>query len=589
MENLLKARKNNNSLMKLRKDEIKYKLNTKKSNDDNNNQETFTKLYEEHNKRRMNFSWGITKKSVEIISTKNLNIYNEYGQEDEKLNPNNNIKKNEQYKTNKNNNIQSKNMSKRNLQKIKKEKENIDNLLITHIDNLKKNDDNSENNLDENKKNTLFKAEDNTFKRINNKKLKSFKKQKTKNNINIINEEYEEYINGEFNINIFYEGKGQSIKISKEEKFSKCLSSIEKLLFPFHKLNEFDILYKLKSLDINSIKNEKLSDIIDEKNNTATFYLKKKNHNNINNTTVLIENFPSFTDLATELNKFFEKEKRESYFTVDYKGNVCKVSFSESEKAFSLIVFLTKLKKVNPIFKRLKINMDYKLNVVLDVKKLRQKPIKLFLPLINKKSCTIKKDIKKFYNKKLIKINTEKNIINYKSRNDNKINNNNLYFNSMENKTIFKNKTKNKKRYESCLTLGENSIMNNIKSKIIKNKNNDSPIENNFKSNKEIKSRNFLPNYVTMSKSNKNNNIIRKDLNESLSLSEKSEEIEHKPTKLKSTNFIIDLRKSKKKTTNIKNYVNSDDEKSLSPRNKPIKKSNFYNLFMKNLSKNNMD
>ena len=71
---------------------------------------------------------------------------------------------------------------------------------------------------------------------------------------------------------------------------------------------------------------------------------------------------------------------------MNYKGNVCKVSFSESEKAFSLIIYLTKLKKVNPIYKRLKVNMDYKLNVILDIKKLRQKPIKLILPLINKNS-----------------------------------------------------------------------------------------------------------------------------------------------------------------------------------------------------------
>ena len=154
MDNLLISRKKNNALMRLRKDEMKYKLNAKKS--DENNPETFNKLYEDYNKRRNDFSWGITKKSVEIISTKNLNIYSEYGKEDEKLNKNENIKKNEQYKNNKNNKyiiniIQSKNISKRNLQKIKKEKEkeSRDNLLINNIDNLKKNDDNSENDFNE--------------------------------------------------------------------------------------------------------------------------------------------------------------------------------------------------------------------------------------------------------------------------------------------------------------------------------------------------------------------------------------------------------------------------------------------------------
>ena len=565
MDNLLISRKKNNALMRLRKDEMKYKLNAKKS--DENNPETFNKLYEDYNKRRNDFSWGITKKSVEIISTKNLNIYSEYGKEDEKLNKNENIKKNEQYKNNKNNKyiiniIQSKNISKRNLQKIKKEKEkeSRDNLLINNIDNLKKNDDNSENDFnEENAKNILFNSEENKFKIKKNQKIKSFKRQKTKNNINIINEECDEYIGGEFNIHIFYEGKGQLIKISKDENFSKCILLIQKLLFPFHKINDFDILYKLKTLDINSLKNEKISDIIDDTNNTATFYLKKKNLNiDSNNTTVLIENFPSFTDLATELNIFFEKEKRESNFKVDYRGNICKVSFSESEKAFSLIIFLTKLKKINPIFKRLKINMDYKLNVVLDSKKLRQKPIKLILPLINKKSSSIKKNIKNFHNKKLTKINTEKNIINYKSRNDNKIGDKNIYFNSMENKNILNDKSKNKKRYESCLTLGENAIKN-LKAKIKKKKNNNTPLENNFQINtnkdKDIQNRNFLPNYSIMAKSHKNNNIIRKNINDSLNFSEISDEIEPKPNKLKSTNFIIHLKKSKTKNSKVNNFI----------------------------------
>ena len=316
---------------------------------------------------------------------------------------------------------------------------------------------------------------------------------------------------------------------------------------------------------------EKLCDII-ESNGSPAFYLRKKNITKDNkSTTVIIENFPSFTDLATHLNKFFEQQESESNFTVDNKGNICKVSFNDSEKAFSLIVFLTRLKKINPIFKRLKINMDYKLNVVIDPKKQKRKPIKLVLPLINKKSFD---SIKNKKTKKVLgikKLMTLKNINNYKINKDidNKLN---IEFNSTM-------RSRNNKRYESCLTLG-NKELSNFHSKLIKNK---SSLENN---NKYIKN-NFKINYTI--ESEKNRNAFNNNDDEPF-LSEASDEKIFKMSKLKSTNCIIDLnrikniKKNRLKNINLHKY-NNDDEKNISSKTKPKKKSNFYNMIDKDILK----
>ena len=58
---------------------------------------------------------------------------------------------------------------------------------------------------------------------------------------------------------------------------------MQKILFPFHKLSEYDILYKLKVLDIKALYDEKLSNIIDSSDGNATFYLRKKKTDKIKN------------------------------------------------------------------------------------------------------------------------------------------------------------------------------------------------------------------------------------------------------------------------------------------------------------------
>ena len=561
MDNCLKrTKRRNSSLIKLRKGDIKLSASKSKQN----NPESFAGLYEEYLKnRKMKMEQGIiSKKSIEILSSNNLNIFNEFGshnkEESRKLNK---IDENEQSK----NNNGSKNSNQLiNIQKKKLEKkEDNSNDDFGSEDNINKKNMNRKDKPINNNKNKIVVKEKN----------KSFKRKKTKFNIKLNeiqdddedDEENSRESNEEFSLKIFYEGKGFSMKISKKEKFSKCLLAIQKVLFPFYKLNDYDILYKLKILDPKSLSDEILSNIIDDSSNSATFYLRKKikeiskNHKE---TTVLIENFPSFTDLATELNKFFEGEKRESNFTVDYKGSICKVCFSEPEKAFSLIIFLTKLKKINPIYKRLKINMDYKLNVVVDTKKIKQKPMKLILPLINKNSF---KKINKTYDKKILKINTEKNIYNYKSRNENNIINNNTNFNSIP--------TRNTRRYDSCLSLESKIIKNDLKNK-------DSFLDD---FNKKLKNQSNIRKsqvftLASQEISLKNNNS---------KICNDSAELMSRLSKIKSTNFIIDLNKKKKK--DVKTFlINKDENKNLSPEIRP-KKLNYYNLFVKNLSKKYKD
>jgi hypothetical protein len=134
----------------------------------------------------------------------------------------------------------------------------------------------------------------------------------------------------------------------------------------------------------------KLSDIIGEIENnvTPTFLLKKKDNiikKNHQGTSVTIENFPSLTDLAIDLNYFFKKETRESDFIVDYKKNICKVVFSYPEKAFSLVSFLSQLKLQKKIYKRLKVNLDYHIKVITNAKKNKQNQPKIMLPLLKEK------------------------------------------------------------------------------------------------------------------------------------------------------------------------------------------------------------
>ena len=192
----------------------------------------------------------------------------------------------------------------------------------------------------------------------------------------------------EYKIQIYYEGKYIDLTLNKNDKFKKLILLTQKKLFPYHQIVNYDILYKLNKIDIVNSFNVKLADMIGEIENnvTPTFLLMKKDNiikKNRKGTSVIIENFPSLTDLAIDLNYFFKKETRESDFIVDYKKNICKVVFSYPEKAFSLVSFLSQLKLQKPIYKRLKVNLDYHIKVVTNAKKKNQP--KIMLPLLKKK------------------------------------------------------------------------------------------------------------------------------------------------------------------------------------------------------------
>jgi len=589
MYNLLKrSKKRKNTLIKLRKGDIK--IDVKKSKEDG--AEYSSRLYDEYmKKKKLASPIHISKRTVDILSNNKLNIYSEYNNDDTNKNELGDLNQiettliNQPIKKNKRNSLFIINTT----QKEQKEdlNENNNNELKSPKNDLSSDDDAN------NRTNSFFpmkerfkkhkKSNFNTVKKIKSKLLEENEEEENKN------------INESYNIKIFYEGRGMTINISKEDKFSNCLLTMQKILFPFHKLSEYDILYKLNVLDIKSIYDEKLSNIIDSSDGNATFYLRKKKTvkiKNDNGTTVLIENFPSFTDLANELNKFFEKEKRESNFTVDYRGNICKVNFSEAEKAFSLIIYLTKLKKSNPIYKRLKINMNYKLNVVVDAKKLKKKPIKLFLPTINnnnfstnksvslKKTVKIKKDKNKYiYNSNINSFSDNKNIVDTTSNNNN--NNNNNSRNNINNINNYNSPkpTRTRKRYDSCSAFVNNQIFKSA-SRFNKNR-----IKNTEFSMETYNNKQTINNSKNNNNNNKNYNLvsfINTDTNsDSMDSKNSDDDI---ISKIKASYSIIDM--SKKKNEVKKSILKKDEDKNISPKfNNQKKKSNYYNLFKNNTKK----
>ena len=583
MHNFLKRTiKRKNTLIKLRKGDIK--IDVKKSREDG--AEYSSHLYDEYiKKKKMESPIPISKKTVEILSNNKLNIYSEFNNDDD---TNNDEKGNY-------NQIETTFTNPSNI-RPKNKRNSISKIDTTQKD--KKEDLYKNNNYEFNSPKIDFSSDEDTNNRTNSffPLKEKFKKDK-KSNLNTVkkkksilleeNEEEEENKNFDecYNIKIYYEGKGMSIKVSKEEKFSNCLLTMQKRLFPFHKLSDYDILYKLNVLDIKSIYDKKISNILDSSNSNAIFYLRKKKTVKINNdkdTTVLIENFPSYTDLANELNKFFEKEKRESDFTVDYRGNICKVNFSEAEKAFSLIIYLTKLKKSNPIYKRLKINMNYKLNVVVNAKKIKQKPIKLFLPTINNNNFNVSKRIS---SKQAVKIKKDKNKYIYNSNInsfiDNKnivdSNNNNNSRNNLKSLNNYNSPNPNKirKRYESCSAFMNNQIFKSA-SRFNKNR-----IKNTEFS---MESYNNKPN-INNSKNNSNNqnykliSLINADTNSESIDSKNSDDI---ISKVKAS-CSIDLSKNKNE---IKKSILKKDEGNISPKfNNQKKKSNYHNLFKNDTKK----
>ena len=253
------------------------------------------------------------------------------------------------------------------------------------------NNNNNNNYIVFNGKNQLLR---NTSNKLNSGKISTVKEEQEQEQTYLVDNKSNNILTNikteEYKIQIYYEGKYIDLTLNKNDKFKKLILLTQKKLFPYHQIVNYDILYKLNKIDIVNSFNVKLSDMIGEIENnvTPTFLLMKKDSTikKINKgTSVTIENFPSLTDLSIDLNYFFKKETRESDFIVDYKKNICKVVFSYPEKAFSLVSFLSQLKLQKPIYKRLKVNLDYHIKVITNTKKDKQNQPKIMLPLLKKK------------------------------------------------------------------------------------------------------------------------------------------------------------------------------------------------------------
>ena len=164
-------------------------------------------------------------------------------------------------------------------------------------------------------------------------------------------------------INVFYNGKNIKIAYNKENQFREFYEQLREILENKITLENYDIIYKLNI--ISPDEDRPISDILLDDDNEPSFILKKKKKfikpPSYRDTTVLISFFPSFMDLAEQMNNFFDSHKEDTDFTVNYKDNCCSIIFREPEKAFTFITFLTQLKFKNQIYKKMKIDIKYKI------------------------------------------------------------------------------------------------------------------------------------------------------------------------------------------------------------------------------------
>ena len=452
----------------------------------------------------------------------------------------------------------------------------------------------------------------------------------------------------EYKIQIYYEGKYIDLTLNKNDKFKKLILLTQKKLFPYHQIVNYDILYKLNKIDIVNSFNVKLADMIGEIENnvTPTFLLMKKDNiikKNHKGTSVTIENFPSLTDLAIDLNYFFKKETRESDFIVDYKKNICKVVFSYPEKAFSLVSFLSQLKLQKPIYKRLKVNLDYHIKVVTNAKKKNQP--KIMLPLLKKKIINNlkndnfyikdpnqtpsyrRKNIKMFlpnyfsfskksklnmfndevlflYRKKqnrLKNVNSDVNIKSYKDKDY--INNLSDIKNKNKSKKILSIFDKDRKSVLATKKVRRNSVFYNmpIEIKINNENNNNANDQNNDSINKSIISKNSKKN-----DSNKNvivRSLTNKDYNKSKFFESKDKKNNNTKNSINNDGNSIANQDNKNKDLYLMKLIQdakmSDESSSFSNKsnssndtsNNKVNKKSFFNgknqefMFFKGLSK----
>jgi hypothetical protein len=163
-----------------------------------------------------------------------------------------------------------------------------------------------------------------------------------------------------FKLNIFYNGKKLEIDFEKNKEFYLLYEQLRFILLKKNiNINTYDILYKNEI--IASDEELPLSEIIHYKDNNPSFILRKKKVfiPSKKDCFILIEKFPSFMDLSQQINNFINYYNEEIVFNIDYKDNLCKITFKNIEISFSFVQFLTKLKFKNKLYKNLKVKLKY--------------------------------------------------------------------------------------------------------------------------------------------------------------------------------------------------------------------------------------
>ena len=516
---------------------------------------------------------------------------------------------------------------------------------------------NNTNNNNNNNNYIVFNGKNQSLRNISNKlnsgKISTVKEEKEQEQTYLVDNMSNNILTNikteEYKIQIYYEGKYIDLTLNKNDKFKKLILLTQKKLFPYHQIVNYDILYKLNKIDIVNSFNVKLADMIGEIENnvTPTFLLMKKDNiikKNHKGTSVTIENFPSLTDLAIDLNYFFKKETRESDFIVDYKKNICKVVFSYPEKAFSLVSFLSQLKLQKPIYKRLKVNLDYHIKVVTNAKKKNQP--KIMLPLLKKKIINNlkndnfyikdpnqtpsyrRKNIKMFlpnyfsfskksklnmfndevlflYRKKQNRLKNVNSDVNIKSYKDKDYINNNLsdIKNKNKSKKILSIFDKDRKSVLATKKVRRNSVFYNmpIEIKINNENNNNDNEQNNDSINKSIISKNSKKN-----DSNKNvivRSLTNKDYNKSKFFESKDKKNNNTKNSINNDGNSIANQDNKNKDLYLMKLIQdakmSDESSSFSNKsnssndtsNNKVNKKSFFNgknqefMFFKGLSK----
>lgn len=268
-------------------------------------------------------------------------------------------------------------------------------------------------------------------------------------------------------MDFYFNGKKLSYEYLTDNFFQNVYDALKKSLGRNYNLEKYDLIYKLEKITFNE--ETLISDIISYNDKNPSFILRKKPEFvvpvNYKNLTVSIENFPSFMDLSEQINKFLAKFKIEIDFDVNYIDNCCKITFVESEIAFSFINFMTKLKFNNNYYKHMKINLHYK--YIQNNNHNKNKSFIFHSYLNNKNKYNKSLLIKKVHKRNLLNYLDNNKSIHFNDRYFNSLFSNNKNYNTinynLENETIeSENSNYNNSQYEKEIINFHSKINTNI-------------------------------------------------------------------------------------------------------------------------------